>query len=68
MLVVSVGRVFRGTMRVGQQVTVLKRDGTSKNFRVTKMSGFLGLKRVDIEEAFAGDFDCSFRNGEYRCR
>ena len=52
---IGIGRVFRGTMRVGQQVTVLKRDGTSKNFRVTKMSGFLGLKRVDIEEAFAGD-------------
>ena len=52
---IGIGRVFRGTMKVGQQVTVLKRDGTSKNFRVTKMSGFLGLKRVDIEEAFAGD-------------
>ena len=52
---IGIGRVFRGTMKVGQQVTVLKRDGSSKNFRVTKMSGFLGLKRVDIEEAFAGD-------------
>lgn len=52
---IGIGRVFRGTMKVGQQVSVLKRDGSVKNFRVTKMSGFLGLKRVDIQEAFAGD-------------
>lgn len=52
---IGIGRVFRGTMKVGQQVTVMKRDGSLKNFRVTKMSGFLGLKRVDIQEAFAGD-------------
>ena len=43
-------------MKVGQQVTVIKRDGSTKNFRVTKMSGFLGLKRIEIQEAFAGDF------------
>ena len=52
---IGIGRIFRGTMKVGQQVSVLKRDGSVKNFRVTKLSGFLGLKRVDIEEAFAGD-------------
>lgn len=52
---IGIGRIFRGTMKVGQQVTVLKRDGSTKNFRVTKMSGFLGLKRVEIQEAFAGD-------------
>lgn len=52
---IGIGRVFRGTMKVGQQVSVLKRDGSVKNFRVTKMSGFLGLKRVDIQEAKSGD-------------
>ncbi|WP_342512731.1 translational GTPase TypA [Sporosarcina sp. FSL K6-1522] len=52
---IGIGRVFRGTMKVGQQVSVLKRDGSVKNFRVTKMSGFLGLKRVEIQEAKAGD-------------
>src|SRR4051794_6531153 len=52
---IGIGRVFRGTMKVGQQVSVIKRDGTSKNFRVTKMSGFLGLKQIEIQEAFAGD-------------
>ncbi|MBE1553602.1 translational GTPase TypA [Sporosarcina limicola] len=52
---IGIGRIFRGTMKVGQQVSVLKRDGSTKNFRVTKMSGFLGLKRIEIQEAFAGD-------------
>ncbi|WOV85155.1 translational GTPase TypA [Sporosarcina jeotgali] len=52
---IGIGRVFRGTMKVGQQVSVMKRDGAVKNFRVTKMYGFLGLKRIEIEEAYAGD-------------
>lgn len=52
---IGIGRVFRGSIKVGQQVAVIKRDGTTKNFRVTKLAGFLGLKRVEIEEAYAGD-------------
>lgn len=52
---IGIGRVFRGTMNVGDQVTLMKRDGTKKNFRVTKMYGFLGLQRVPIEKAEAGD-------------
>ena len=52
---IGVGRVFRGTMKVGQQVALMKLDGTVKQFRVTKLFGFLGLKRVEIEEAKAGD-------------
>ncbi len=52
---IGIGRVFRGTMKVGDQVTLMKRDGTKKNFRVTKMYGFLGLDRVPIEQAEAGD-------------
>ncbi|MBM7703368.1 translational GTPase TypA [Metabacillus iocasae] len=52
---IGVGRVFRGTMQVGQQVALMKLDGSIKQFRVTKMFGFLGLKRVEIEEAKAGD-------------
>src|SRR6185437_2126782 len=43
---IGIGRIFRGTMKVGQQVAILKQDGTTKQFRVTKMFGFFGLKRV----------------------
>ena len=52
---IGIGRVFRGTMSVGQSVSLIKLDGTVKNFRVTKLFGFLGLKRVEIQEAKAGD-------------
>ncbi|MRX71677.1 translational GTPase TypA [Bacillus lacus] len=52
---IGIGRVFRGTMKVGQQVSLMKLDGSVKNFRVSKIFGFSGLKRVEIEEAKAGD-------------
>jgi len=52
---IGIGRVFRGTMKVGQQVALMKLDGSVKQFRVTKIFGFIGLKRVEIQEAIAGD-------------
>ncbi|WP_163582678.1 translational GTPase TypA [Gracilibacillus saliphilus] len=52
---IGVGRVFRGSIKVGQQVSLMKTDGSVKNFRVTKLFGFIGLKRIEIEEATAGD-------------
>lgn len=52
---IGIGRVFRGTMEVGQQVSLIKIDGTVKNFRVTKIFGFFGLRRVEIEKAYPGD-------------
>lgn len=52
---IGIGRVFRGTIKVGQQVALMKLDGTVKQFRVTKLFGFLGLKRTEISEARAGD-------------
>ncbi|SJZ64108.1 GTP-binding protein [Pilibacter termitis] len=52
---IGIGRVFRGTIKVGDQVTLSKLDGTTKNFRVTKLFGFFGLQRQEIQEAKAGD-------------
>ncbi|CAM3289010.1 translational GTPase TypA [Vagococcus fessus] len=52
---IGIGRVFRGTIKVGDSVSLMKLDGTAKNFRVTKIFGFFGLDRVEIEEAKAGD-------------
>jgi GTP-binding protein len=52
---IGIGRVFRGTIHVGQQVALMKLDGSVKQFRVTKLMGFFGLKRLEIEEAYAGD-------------
>ena len=52
---IGIGRVFRGTIKVGDAVTLSKLDGSTKNFRVTKLLGFFGLDRVEIQEAKAGD-------------
>jgi len=52
---IGIGRVFRGTMKVGQQVALMKLDGSVKQFRVTKIFGFFGLKREEVQEAYAGD-------------
>jgi len=52
---IGIGRVFRGSMKVGESVSLMKLDGTVKNFRVTKIFGYFGLKRDEIQEAHAGD-------------
>lgn len=48
---IGIGRVFRGKIKVGDNVTLTKLDGSTKNFRVTKLFGFFGLSRVEINEA-----------------
>ena len=52
---VGIGRIFRGQIKVGDTVSVMKLDGSKKNYRVTKLFGFFGLKRLEIESAVAGD-------------
>lgn len=52
---IGIGRVFRGEIKVGDSVTLSKLDGTTKNFRVTKLFGFFGLDRVEIDSAKAGE-------------
>ncbi len=52
---IGIGRVFRGKIKVGDQVSLMKLDGSVKNFRVTKLFGWFGLDRVEITEAVAGD-------------
>src|SRR5699024_5631365 len=52
---IGIGRVFRGQIKVGQQVVVIKQDGSEKAFRITKLFGFFGLQRKEIQSAKAGD-------------
>ncbi|QWU14965.1 GTP-binding protein [Paenibacillus sophorae] len=52
---IAIGRVNRGIIRQGQAVTVIQRDGKHKSARIEKLFGFQGLKRVETEEAGAGD-------------
>jgi GTP-binding protein len=55
---IAIGRIFNGRVRIGDAVTVCKLDGSFKDTRITKLFAFEGLKRVDIEEAAAGDIVC----------
>jgi GTP-binding protein len=52
---IGIGRVKRGTIKVNQTVTCMRLDGTNKQFRVQKLFGYMGLKRIEISEASAGD-------------
>ncbi|RLK64008.1 translational GTPase TypA [Atopobacter sp. AH10] len=52
---IGIGRVFRGKIKVGDAVALMKLDGSVKHFRVTKLFGFFGLQREEIQEAKAGD-------------
>jgi GTP-binding protein len=55
---IAVGRIFNGRVKIGDPVTVCKLDGSFHDTKVTKLFAFEGLKRVDIEEAAAGDIVC----------
>ena len=52
---IGIGTIKRGTIHVNDNVTVSRLDGTTTNFRVLKLFGFQGLKRLEINEASAGD-------------
>ena len=52
---IGIGLVKRGTIKVNQMVSCVRVDGSYKQFRVAKLFGFEGLKRVEINEANAGD-------------
>ena len=51
----AIGRIFSGTVRVGETVAVGKRDGSLQTNKVTKLFVFDGLKRVDVTEAPSGE-------------
>lgn len=52
---IGIGRIARGKIKVNDMVSCCRLDGSVKNFRIQKLYGFLGLKRLEIEEACAGD-------------
>jgi GTP-binding protein len=52
---IGIGRIQRGKMKVNESVVCLRADGTKSQFRIQKLFGFIGLHRIEIEEASAGD-------------
>ncbi|WP_445360889.1 translational GTPase TypA [Microbulbifer sp. EKSA005] len=62
--VIGVGRITRGTLKPNQQVVVLDREGNSRKAKVLQVMGYLGLERVEVEQASAGDIVCITGVGE----
>ena len=56
--VIGIGRITQGTIRTNTPVVVLDDEGKSRKGRVLKIMGHLGLERIDVEEASAGDIVC----------
>ena len=52
---IGIGVVKRGTIKVNEMVSCVRLDGSIKQFRIAKMFGYIGLKRIEITEAEAGD-------------
>ena len=51
----AIARVFNGTLRNGEEVSIAKLDGSLQKVKITKLFSFSGLKRIDIEETQLGD-------------
>lgn len=51
----ATGILFNGTIKMGQQITRIKHDGTTTNHRLVSLMTYQGLERVDTEDAHVGD-------------
>src|SRR3546814_1727252 len=52
---IGVGRIQRGKVRTNMPVSVVDREGKTRQAKVLPVLGFMGLERVEVEEAEAGD-------------
>ncbi|AFT68148.1 MAG: GTP-binding protein [Cycloclasticus pugetii] len=56
--VIGVGRITRGSLKPGQTVTIIDSNDKQRKGKVLNVKGHLGLERIDVDEAFAGDIVC----------
>jgi GTP-binding protein len=52
---IGIGVIKRGTLKLNSMVSCVRLDGSIKQFRVQKIFGYLGLNKVEVTEAHAGD-------------
>ena len=52
---IGIGLVKRGKLKLNEMVSCVRLDGSIKQFRVAKIYGFIGLKRIEVDSAEAGD-------------
>ena len=56
--VIGLGRIARGTVKKGQQVTLISREGKERKGKILQVMGYQGLERIEVETANAGDIVC----------
>lgn len=56
--VIGIGRVTRGKVRNNQQVVVIDREGKQRKAKILQVKSHLGLERIDVDEASAGEIVC----------
>ena len=56
--VIGLGRIARGTVKKGQQVTLVSREGKERKGKILQVMGYQGLERIEVETANAGDIVC----------
>ncbi|MDB9528632.1 translational GTPase TypA [Oscillatoria sp. CS-180] len=52
---IVIGKIHNGTISTGQQAVLINRDGSQTKSKVSKLLGFEGLQRIEIEKASAGE-------------
>jgi GTP-binding protein len=52
---IGIGKVNRGTIKKNQQAVLIDSEGKKRNVKISSLMGFMGLEKLDIEEAKAGD-------------
>lgn len=53
--IIGIGRIARGTIKTNTPITVIDHEGKTRNGRILQVLGFLGLERIEVAEAYAGD-------------
>jgi GTP-binding protein len=52
---IAIGRIYNGTIKAGQEITHINRQGVQKKYRIIALMTFLGLNRVEVVKSKAGD-------------
>jgi len=52
---IATGKIYSGKVKTGENLAVIKRDGSIARGRISKLLGYEGLKQVEIQEAVTGD-------------
>ncbi|QLE78589.1 translational GTPase TypA [Francisella sp. Scap27] len=55
---IGIGRIQRGKVKTNTPITLINKDGKTRNGRILQVLGYMGLDRVEVPEAQAGDIVC----------